>query len=556
MSNVGFKVLASSGDQAIYTAGQPIWSTPAVEHPNAEILPLVKAGQFAFFDPLTGVSVNAGALASMNEVGICVGVGPRIGGPSKSLRMVIYDSLQINSIEYATVQPPRCATNPRGRLLINCISCDQPVGLTIRYRNSDTENSKDVNSWNRIDLTAKSVCNMCGDCTTADVSKAIACALEDSMKLKKPNYDIPSGDFPYINRDNPIVKITSIVAGQKGYNFCLNPVTAACGECIKLNAIIGIRWKNADTSGETPEDIDTFFTNTVDPADTTKSFVDQLGTIVDQINADILANNFAGRAYLGHGNQNTCCPNTLRIISCFDVVLLGGTQGSPTPINPCNTPANLLASQTIANACKDCGDNADTTKSFAGGLEIFFDLTDVTTGCLLDSGGRSFFGIEYNVEVTGIAPGEWMWIEDEELVLPENTGYQWMHIEAMQEVGGVGREEDYYNLSRGWYGEVVGSSRIKNLMAQGTESYCSFTLGGGTVRQTFVSNGSFFRGKWEQHFLIPSKDDTTIAGFQAYHAAMLSRDTVIVKGALNCKVDDDLLEGDFEDAVVGQPRTS
>lgn len=552
MSNTNFKVLASAGNQALYPSGQPLFATAVPENPLVPPRPLQKAGQLSFFDPIKGESVGSGDVAAMNEIGIALGIGPRIGGPATELRMVIYDALHIEGIEYLSVEGPRCASSPSGRLLINCVQCDEPVMVNIRYRNSNTESSKDMGQWNTITLDAKKVCNSCGDCTAEDVSAAVACALADNLRLKKPNYSQPAGNFSAMSPlVEEVVRITAITADQKGYDFCLNPITNACGECIKLTAIIGVKWA---TVGE-DSDVITYFEYTVDPDDTTKTFTDQVDSIIDQINADMLTKGLRGRAYRAStGNANTCCPIKIRIISCTDVVLLTGEEGDTDDVDPCNEPASILTPITINSDCVDCGDSGSSSKTFSAGIELSFILPDTKLGCVPDSNGISWYGIDYDIEVIGVPDGEWMWIEDNELVLPANTGYQWMQIELQQEVGGVGRNQDYYHLTKGYYGELTDSSRAKNLTVQGTKSYCAFTLGGGTIRQTFVSNGAFFKGKWEQHILIPSADSNTSTPFQTMLNAIAQRGKFVIKGANNCKSGDDVIAKTYLTAVTGMQK--
>jgi len=534
MQNVGFKKLVSSGNQVLYPADTPVFSVPTTSF-GAPAKPLVKAGQWVWYNPETGVSVGSGALATMNQVAIGVGVGPHVGGPADFLQTCIYDAIDINGIDYSTVSPPRCAGAPSGRLLFDCLNCDSDIAVKIRYRNNNTEQFKDLNQWDHITLYASKACPSCDACTTADYSLAYACALEESLKVKPADFSKPTGSYGIPVSPTVPLSVTRISTGMTKYAFCLNPVVTTCSNCIKLDAIIGVRWVGI---GEEDADVDTFFTNTVDPSDSTKTFKDQIDLIIDQINADMAAKSLLGKAYRTHGAANNCCPEKISIISCSAVKLLGGTEEEAVAIDPCAT-GNMLAAVPIEAPCIGCDDEAPaTTKTYAAGIEIAFDLEDYMCGCDIDLPGKAFHSIEYDVEVIGMDRAHYAWVEDQAMVMPQNSGYQLMHMELSEEIGGQGRNFDYYTLVRGWYGETIKTSRIKNLLTQCGDSYCVFTLGGGTLYSGISVQGDQYKPRWTQLFVIPSKDTATLTPFQTMYNAMLAQSKIPYKSnTQSCYVD-------------------
>jgi len=522
--NYGFKVTTLQGNMALYAAGLPIYNNP--KDPFTKPKPKVRAGQGVFFDLETGLSLAPADLATRNYVGIGVGVGPMIGGPADFMQLTAFDMFDLCGVEYINSQAPVCAQAPSGRLLMECVDCNQDIAVKVRYRNNTTQQYKGENVWDEFTMYANKACDQCNNCTDpGDVCSAVTCLLEASLK-PTINLKMPSNIFMPKYPANIPFFVNKIQTGQLLYPFCLGPLSTTCAECVQLDAIIGINIGGTNY----------FFTDTTTVNDPTKTWISQLDYIVEQINDQFKTLGIAGSATYIHGGDNNCCQKKLTILSCQAVTLIGGTQLVPTVIATCSPAVDPFAAVSIPEQCLTCVPGAPAPKVYSCGLNIQFDLEQYLCSCNPDVPGMEYFGIEYQIEVIGMKPGTWRWIEDTPSVLPNNNGYQWMLKNLAQENGGIGRNYDNYTLVRGWFGQPIGSSKVANLsvFSNCRESYCSWTMGLRPLQSNGTAAGDKYGPRWEQHFLMASKDTVTIASWMPYLVQIASRSNCPYKTAPLC----------------------
>ena len=516
---LGYKVLASAGNQAVYAGGLPVWSTP--NSPFEKARPLVPVGQWVYFNPDTGVSLALADVPTVDRLAIGVAVGTHVGGVADALRLTSYDMISLCDINYASAEPPRCPQAPKVRVLYECVDCHDDVAIKVRWRNNLTENNLSMNQWDEFTHFAKEVCATCGGCSPADVSDAVSCGLVKSGEDQPYKYG-KEGSWGYLPKPPKPYTMRRIRAGEVTYQYCLNPVANACAECVVIPAITGMTY----TDGTGLHTVN--FTGSVNPANTTQSYLQQVDWIISQINNVISA--WGGKASKESGGEkNTCCPEKLNVSSCYPFTLLGD-QG--LTINTCAVVQPNLTAPFSAQ-CRDCTVPANT-RTFVAGVEIEFHLDANDCSCHPNILGKMSYGIEYDIEVFGIPNGSYTIVEDQAAVYPENFGFQWMTKEFGQEVGGQGREESYYNSYDAWFGQPMKDSKINGLMSVCTTPYCSFVLGH-TIEQSNISvQGDVYKPRWESKFIIPSTDSVTLTSFQLYYNAMLAARTCPVKTSVVC----------------------
>lgn len=536
---LGYKVLASAGNQAVYGAagGVPIYATPSTPFEKARIL--IPAGNWAFFDPETSNTLSIAQIPTVNRVGIAVGVGKYVNGPSDNLRMTSYDFVSLCDIYEANVEPPRCPQVPKARVLFECLNCYDDVAIKVRWRNNNTEQNLGNNQWDEFTHYAKDICAACSNCSPADVSAAIACKLVESGEDQPYKYG-KEGSWGYLPKPTKPYTVRRIAANELTYQYCLNPVANACAECVVVPAITGFTY----TNGAGLQTV--IFNGTTNPSNPAQTYLEQVDWVISQIN-DVIKD-WGGKASKESGaEKNTCCPEKLNISSCFPITLLG--QGAIL-IPTCNVVNPNLSAPNSAQ-CKDCTVPA-ATRTFAAGIEIEFHLDANECGCAPDILGKMSYGLEYDIEVFGIKSGSYAIVEDQATIIPENFGFQWVVKEFGQEIGGVGREEAYYNNYDAWFGQPMKDSKLLAIMSQCRTPYCSFHLGHSIEQSNISVQGDTYKPRWRSIFNIPSTDSVTLASFQDHFNAMLNARTCPIKRNVICWdtltstiVDDDQIEPGF-----------
>jgi hypothetical protein len=531
---LGYKVLASAGNQAVYGAagGVPVYADPSNPFKKARVL--VPAGNYVFFNPDTNTTLSIAQIPTVDRIAIGVGVGPYVNGPSESLRLTSYDFVELCNINRANAEPPRCAQAPKVRVLYECVDCHDDVAIKVRWRNNNTEQNLSENQWDEFTHFAKETCAACGGCSPVDVSDAVSCKLVQSGEDQPYKYG-KEGSWGYLKKPSRPYTMRRIRTGEITYQYCLNPVANACAECVVVPAITGFTYD----AGAGPQQV--LFNGTTNPSNPTQTYLEQVNWVIDQINAVIAA--WGGKASKETGaEKNTCCPEKLNISSCYPITLLGDQQ----VVIPTCAVVNPNLTAPFSAQCRDCTVPANT-RTYVAGVEIEFHLDPNECSCHTNILGKMSYAIEYDIEVFGIPKGSYQIVEDQAVIVPENFGFQWIVKEFGQETGGLGREEAYYNSYDQWFGQPMKDSKQEALMSQCRTPYCSFHLDHSVELSNISVSGDSYKPRWGSIFLVPSTDTVALASFQDHFNAMLTSRNCPVKTQVRCWdgnaiIDDDQIE--------------
>lgn len=508
---IATKVLVTKGNYPIFPAGGAVWNAPAgKKSPTLN----VAAGQFVVYNPLTNLSLGVAATVETNpNVVLAVGVNRKGYGAADYLLTNAGKVLKGCAVEAITARGPSCGNPAVTDLLFSCVDANEPYTVKITAWDSAIRSQYDYNRPAEYVFTKEVVDGGCTDCSSADVSRQLACELVDAINGKQPAGWEVSRNGVFIER--PELPFEAARLFNISTVWCLTAAeVTGCDNCTAVERVYGIRIGAGAT---------TVFTNANTPGNVDQTLHEQLYGIVEQINTFLDGNGSATLVASGA----PCCPYSIEINSCTEDVILVGWDAEdnlPANLTPCDTPTDPLTVDVSESTCKDCEEGEDGTLTYPAGIRIFGRPVDVKTGCYISQEGSTYLGREIEVyPYGGFKKGTTKVVQVQRSTNATNLGVQLIQQEYRSDLeGGAGRFGRPSNSRTGRYGLPYEGDRLTQLLTDQHTSYCVINLDH-TIPQSSISyHGDRTHPKLRTRIWIPNTDTVTRTDVLAFLNAYLT----------------------------------
>lgn len=502
-------IIATSANAAVYTAGQPIYSSSGVWGSKSTVL--VPPGVAVFYNPATGLSTGTAATPSTVPL-LKVGVAVDYDGDGQSDDIIWFnEGMASGDFLNHSGRSSKCGL-PNIKQVVwgaNCFECNKTYTIRVDVSDPVTE------AFGRRDTGAYtyhfSYTPPCSDCTTGDCLEAavnadeVMCGLYNKIKgiTHDPNWDITLNSLPLPENHEYRFDVAMLYDGaapayadNTTLEYCLTAADATCENCSQYTAIGGysldgdpdVVFSPATFSGTDPDEY------------STKA---QIESAVAQLNEALGGN---GTAIFLPAVGNCCTNNKIEINTCLTAFELHGPGGAADLITPCQE-SNPFSTDTTYAQCQDCN-SANSTFSPVAGLRFFSKPVSGECDCIAGNQALVEYFSELDVAVTdGFVLSNVRVATMQDATLPENQGFQWQSKE-------IGTKQLAFHepfVTGNWtgkFGYPEPNDLLNRVTVDCTERYC--VLGAVVARKTRHDNtGETSYVKQTIHLLIP--DDHTTA---------------------------------------------
>lgn len=526
--------LTSHGNYAIMASGKSL-----VNPKGKGTKYNIRAGELAFINPKTNVTLSLAEIATEKHIALVVGVGKK-GSMASEVRYVGGDGYDMCDFKVrAEVTAPVCPVPQVLDIYFDEIDCGKNYSLLFELDDYRARSQFQMNEYIDYVFPLLPDCKGCDDCEaeTASVDDAICKAVEEINKGKNLDvYALDQSKKSRFFRDakypgyQPFGAARLFGGAGKSKTFCFTPTgDTECSTCMEVTGVYGI---NID--GER-----TVFVNTLKPGTTDVTLLEQLDAVVAQINEALAAT--GGSAYLTQGGPNGCCQWSIEVNSCHDVVKLTVDDTPDNDVDPCNS-SNPFADITIPNQCKDCTNNADGTYTPTKGIRIFLDQVPVTCEDLPSKSPiPNYFGRSMKIGQVGDGwdCSNFYVVEKQKQVLPQGFGLYYQNKERYAHKGGPGKDYRNSNEYKGTlrYG-IDEWSRDASTTVDCEEAYCVYNIDNITQVRANFNNATNHFNQNVGHVLIPEGDTVTQNSFESYLSALRDRGLCVSDGNIACIAND------------------
>jgi len=443
--------------------------------------------------------------------------------------------LQIDGCRIDTLNAfgPKCAVPHIEAIYPGCLSCET---LTARYRIYDNDTLSWVGATHVNKQFEQRVVSYTPDCETCDgcdqtVScDEMVCGLVDLLNNDSQHYLKDGTIYPHTSpqgwgTDVP-VKFVKINPNFKAY--CIAPEVGT--DCTDCNAFAKLTTFTVNNTQYT--------FNLTDPADDTKTLVDQLELAAMEIEKAFKAElgKHSGFAVVTRG-QGQCCPAQLFVSTCDDTFTITG-------LTECSDAITSFPDFVTASTCQQCGSSGTTETPNCGiaaiALQPKYDCEELDI-----TQPKQFWGRRVELEI--ISPSGVLnpkWSKKATLLepkLPANFGSQIQFAEfnnVYEELGDFGDIGDHRS---GWLGLPSKQSKLrKAVRARCDKSYCTYQIGFSTFDKFGITGmGTYQSFGIEGNIDVPENDSTTKTAVEALLTKLktLSPESCEVITAINCAGD-------------------
>jgi hypothetical protein len=412
------RYIVAAKSLGVFPAGRAVF----IETSSGYGLNNILANQVVVYDYDTGVSVGAGiTMATTPRLVIAQGIDTDGDGVANVLRKPAFDFIDGYGLSAVTAEPPSMGQQKIIDVGIGCVERGKPITLTVEAKTDRTMSYYPDRFYERYSETVMFDFDDCLGCDQPLDCKTVACAIANRFNgVHDKNLSIKAnGSFirrvrEHQKNDKPF---TLYVLHENDYQFCFPTTTLPCVGCTSISGI----------SGAVVDGVTYTFTGTLDPADTTKTKLSQVNSVVEQLQAifDINNNGSVINATVYEGSAKPCDDGVkLLVNSCVLVQLL---DGAGAPIAPCVGPTSVSHTLTTKGECGSCGTTTPTT--FCAYLRVVPKPIKLEKFC---DGPDNYPKVLYtDLRVVTNLPedniGKFATFVVQDTKLPKNLGYQVMH---------------------------------------------------------------------------------------------------------------------------------
>lgn len=480
-------------------------------------------GRIVFFDPRENVALGAADLNKADHGTVVIGVltDTTGDGVADTIRRPFGDMIYGCNIEKANVKKPECGVSQIKDFMFKCTETNRNYGLSITVEDENTQKRFSFNRPAIYNYNIKVNTESCSGCTVEDASRKVACNFADAINETVWNQD-PTKQGRIMPLDKIEKSFEAVPLYANEYVFCISPVATECKDCAYVPGILGLNLDGED---------DITFTHTTVPNPDGGTFTTkgQIEHVVFQINEAL---GEFGHAVVTKG-PGTCCEYQLMINTCKTVTTLQ-LDGEGT-LAPCST-SSPLDPVPFEEKCKDCGEE-DGTLTFISGIRVIAKPVSYTDNCNMEdvlNQPVKYYGREINIfPEDGFTDATWHKRTVQEMVLPDNLGYEWLWREYASATGGSGRDYNPYNNRYGSQYRPGKNDRIRGVSLKCEANYCSYSIDH-NIPHAGSGGGRYSLAQGRTIVLINSTFDTLRASFEAALNAYITDGTCGVLAPLEC----------------------
>lgn len=487
--------LTTKGNLPLVPSGQDVISSVKGQLYNFE------AGRLIIYDPTTGKTLDAGGIATAKAIRVGVGHNPSGGYMATEIRHLGSKDIDLcrTGID-AKVEGPSCATPQVVDLEFACT-----------FTGTDYSVQFDVDDWLRrsyfkegqygtLLYSMRSEIKGCENCSDEENCNQLACQLAAKVNNKFVEH-FPNTSKLGLNTDKPGHGLWAVQKFEKSWSFNLSVTDCAVKGLKEFTASDGVS---------------VTFVNAVHPSDGTVTPLEQLQTVIDQINAAIEGK---GSAYL---KRKGCCEYSIEINTCLTTLAM--KYHDDASVDSSNEDA--FSAFTESDLCDGC--DAPESNTYTCGIRVFVDPLELPCHCEYPNGNPpSYYG--RTVKIVPVGDGwnntPFRTVEVEKQEVWRGTGFQVQLNEYKQSVGGEGFG---YELGMDYTDGNLpipnpGSAAAEASVAKCDDMYCVWSLVTldampGHSHSRLVHNSQTVN--WVN---IPYEDDTTIGDFEGALTALKAR---------------------------------
>lgn len=505
--------LVTSGDFGFVATGTPVYKI-IKKGEKFKRAYNVAPGQIVMWTGAFNAPVPPLAIAPANltaailpSIKIAVGVSTKGNGITDAVRLLTPGALEGCTVDKLDATPPQCATPHIRAIYPECVSCETITAKVKIYDNDSISFSDNaLKAYHEFTASYTPDCSSCDDCPQTTTCDEVVCGLVDALN-NDTDFQINGDPYPHYYNTGVERPYKAFKIWDTWKSYCISPnADETCTECNNINALTTF------TIGE--ED---FNFDLVNPADNTKTLVDQLEIAVDLINEKFVetVGKHGGFAFLSRG-QGKCCPLQLFVTTCDADFEIAGLLECPDAIEQ-------WPEFTKGGTCKQCG-TTEEKETPSCGIGIFTRPDIEDCNCWEINQPRQFLDrwiMGFDI-ITG--SGNYKtprYSKQAELLAPQRAsgfGSQIQYLEYSQNIDAIGEEGFDYDLGNeeeGWMGVPRRTSRIRNAVTADCEkSYCSYFLQSrATTEYTFTK--SPLNRLVHSYIHVPQNDTTTKTAVEA-----------------------------------------
>lgn len=411
--------LTTKGNKAFVAADQDVIS----QVDGQTYLPF-ENGRLIAYDPFTGKTLDAAGVATAR--GVKFGVG--YNSNKNALLATHIRHAGGNDIDLCKssikidVSAPQCPSPQVIDLEIGgCMLTGTDYMVDLAIKDALTRSYFKEGAAGSILINLREDLAGCNNCSEEDACSTLACQLAAKINNKYIQH-FPNTSKLGLNTGMPGNGIWAVQKFVNTRTFSLAASAVEGSAC----AVKGLKSITATDLGTLT------FTNVVDPSAPTQTLLEQLSSVISQINAFLTGK---GSAYL---KPVDCCTYEIEINSCIlDAGTITMAYHDDAAVS--NTTAAAFTAFTEDEMCAGCTTPSSVTNTC--GVRIFVDPIELPCNCAYPDGNPpSYLGRSVTITAWGDGWSKTAFRvkEVEAMVIPRGTGYEVQQDELKQSNGGEG----------------------------------------------------------------------------------------------------------------------
>lgn len=504
--------ISTSGNYGFVPSGQALYEVVQVKRGRFEKRFNITPGRLVMWKDTTDGTipttiVPADLTTAQDLSGLRLGVGYNINKNAKMttiIREIAPLGIDGCRIESLNAVAPACQRPHISAIYPDCVQCEA-LSARVRIYDNDTISYKGhpLKAFEERVATYVPDCATCDGCDKTITCDELVCGLVDALNDEAQHFFADGTVYPHTSvkgtgTDLPV----EFFKLHPTFNaYCIAPeVGTGCTECNSFAAL---------TTFTVGGNVINF--NLTDPADNTKTLVEQLQYAVDKINQafrdDPNLGRHAGKAVLTRG-EGKCCPAQIFVSTCDTTFTIAG-------LTPCADVIDQFPDFVTEAVCKQCG-AADTTTTPNCGIGAIAKLDLEDCDCIDIKQPKQFWGRRVELEIVSPSGAHnTRWSKSATLMegtVPGNFGSQIQYLEYFandyEDALGFG---DILDHRSGWSGLPDEQSRLKkNVRAKCDLSYCSYELVSEVVNNWGMTDfGTYDHYRVKAGIHVPENDGTT-----------------------------------------------
>lgn len=381
-------------------------------------------GQPVVYNPITGKTLNAAGIATAEAVKLGVGHGKGI--LADSIRWVGGEDIDLcQSRMKIGINPPTCPTPQVLDFEADCMISGRDYLFVLGIDDHWTRSFLKEGRVAELMINLREDLTGCNNCSQEQYTDQLMTQLALKINGKYLDY-FPKTNKLGLNTGMPGYGVWAAKKYGTSVTFTLadSDVEDSCGAGCAVKGLKGM----------TADDMTALvFTNVVDPSNPTQTLMEQLATVISQINKWLKGK---GSAYL---KKVDCCSYEIEVNTCLAGVAM--TYHDDAVVT--SATADSFIESTEEDMYAGC--EGPVGKTYAHGIRIFVDPLELPCNCQYPDGNPpSDFGRSVTITAWGDGWNDTSWqvVDKEPMGIIYGSGYEVQQNELRDSTGGEGRDYD------------------------------------------------------------------------------------------------------------------